>query len=53
MYRELSKEEIIKFTNKYFKEWNSDIRKVSVISYNGINEYLINDHYLYQVNKIW
>lgn len=47
MYKELSKEEIIVFTNMYFKEWGTDIRKVSVISYNGINEYLINDHCIF------
>ena len=51
MYRLLNKEEIEKFINIYFKEWGNDIVKVSVICYNGINEYLINDHYLFLINN--
>lgn len=47
MYKELNKNELKKFINMYFKEWENDIKKVSVISYNGVNEYLINEHYLF------
>lgn len=36
------------FTNKYFKEYGSDIRKVSYIIYDGVIEYLINDFYLFR-----
>lgn len=51
MYRVLEKEELNIFINKYFKEWGNDIKKVTKISYNGINEYLINDHYLYIIKE--
>lgn len=49
MYKTLNKKELKRFINKYFKEWNTDIKKVSVISYNGIDEYLINDHYVFSI----
>lgn len=51
MYKLLNEKEIKRFVNKHFKMWDKDIRKVSVISYNGIDEYLINDHYLFLVNN--
>lgn len=47
MYRILNSKEVNEFVNKYFKIWGEDIKKVSVISYNGINEYLINDAILF------
>lgn len=47
MYKELNGKELNRFVNKYFKEWNTDIKKVSVISYNNVDEYLINDHYIF------
>lgn len=47
MYRLLNKEEMIRFIDKYFREWNKDIKSVSVISYDNINEYLINGHYIF------
>lgn len=43
MYKVLNEKELEQFINKYFKIWNTDIRKVSVIEYNYIKEYLIND----------
>ena len=45
MYRELTEEEIQKFTKKYLPIWNEDIKKVSCISYRLTKEYLINGHY--------
>lgn len=47
MYRKLKDKELNNFVNKYFKVWGKDIRKVTVISYNATNEYLINDNYLF------
>lgn len=43
MYKVLNEKKLEQFINKYFKIWNTDIRKVSVIEYNNIKEYLIND----------
>lgn len=51
MYRVLSDKELKVFAKKYFKIWNKDIVKVSVINYNGINEYLINDAILFLSNN--
>lgn len=51
MYKELNKQELQVFIEKYFKEWSKDIKKVSMISYNGIDEYLINEHYLFRVEE--
>ena len=39
------------FIDKYFKEWDKDIFKVSVVEHDDIYEYLINEHYLFCVNK--
>lgn len=49
MYRLLNKDEIIKFAKKYLPMWTKDINKVSLISYHGVKEYLVNDHYLITV----
>lgn len=46
MYRELNSKEVKSFTNKYLKEWESDIKNVSVIKYRLTKEYLVNEHYL-------
>jgi len=46
MYRKLNSKEIKVFTKKYLKEWGNDIKKVSVIKYGFIKEYLANEHYL-------
>lgn len=47
MYKLLNKKEILRFINKYFKGWDKDIRSVSVISYDSVDEYLINGHYIF------
>ena len=39
------------FIDKYFKEWGKDIYKVSIVEYDDMYEYLINDHYLFCLNK--
>lgn len=46
MFKILNEQEMMKFTNKYLKEWKDDIEIVSSISYNGIIEYMVNHHYL-------
>ena len=51
MYKELNQKEINRFIKRYFNAWKNDIKKVSVICYNGIDEYLINEHYLYVVGN--
>ena len=45
MYRELSKEEIKKFTNKYLSNWEEVPTKISCITYHFVKEYLVNSHY--------
>lgn len=47
MYRILKDTELEEFINKYFSIWKQDIFKVSCIEYNGVKEYLINEHYLF------
>lgn len=47
----LNRIELKEFTNKYFKIYGCDIRKVSYIVYDDITEYLINDHLIYNVKK--
>ena len=42
----MSKEEIQKFANKYFKGFEKDIYKVSYFIYRNKTEYLVNDYYL-------
>ncbi len=49
MFTILNEKERKDFINKYFKVWEKDIWKVSRISYNNIDEYLINEHYLFLV----
>ena len=49
MYKILNEKELKVFINRYFKEYGNDIKKVSLISYKGINEYLLNDHYIFIV----
>lgn len=51
MYRLLSQKEMSNFALKYLPEWSQDIVKVSMISYHGTKEYLVNDHYLVTVNR--
>lgn len=51
MYTVLNEEEKSQFVNKYFKEWGNDIYKVSKITYKNITEYLINEHYIFQVKE--
>lgn len=46
MYRKLNSKEVKLFTNKYLKEWNSDIKEVSMLTYRLTKEYLVNSHYL-------
>lgn len=47
MYRLLNKKEMKIFINKYFRGWDEDIKSVSVISYDNVDEYLINGHYIF------
>lgn len=47
----LNRTEIKEFTNKYFKIYGYDIRKVSYIVYDDITENLINDHLIYNVKN--
>lgn len=47
MYKLLNEKELKEFVNKYFKEWGDDIVKVTMISYNKVEEYLINDAVLF------
>lgn len=49
MYKLLNEKELEVFINRYFKEYKNDIKKVSLITYKGINEYLVNDHYIFIV----
>ncbi len=54
MYHELSKKEIKKFIKKYmnpFDEYTKEINHISVIEYNGVKEYLINQKYLLKIYK--
>ena len=49
--KKLSRDEIIKFTNKNFPMYKGDIISVSYLEYNGITEYLVNEHYLFLVKN--
>lgn len=51
MLKQLNKDELKCFVNKYFKEWNDDIYKVTLMEHDDVLEYLVNDHYLFQVTK--
>lgn len=44
--KNLNDKEILKFTKKYLKTWENDVKKVSLIKYHGIKEYLVNEYYL-------
>ncbi len=46
VYYELSKKEIKQFAKQYLPMWENDIVKVTRISYKGVTEYMVNDHYL-------
>ena len=54
MYKKLNKKQIKRFAKKYLKDWQNDIYEVSLLKYNGIKEYLVNEHYFVLVynNKI-
>ena len=39
------------FIATYFSCWGDDINKVSVNEYSNLNEYLINDYYLFRIKK--
>lgn len=43
--RNLSKKEIIEFSNKYNLIWDIDIFEVSLLEYEDVKEYLVNDKY--------
>lgn len=47
----LNKEEINVFASTYLPIWKKDINSVSLIEYNGIKEYLVNEHYIVLVDK--
>lgn len=47
----LSEDEKELFVEAYFSSWGDDIKKVSLVEYGDINEYLINDHYLFLLMK--
>ncbi len=49
--KNLNRIEIKEFTNKYFKEYKEDIRRVSYIIYEDKIEYLVNENYLFTVEK--
>lgn len=51
MYEILSKEDMITFAEKYFPEFKKDIWKVSHISYGGVEEYLVNNYYIFNINS--
>lgn len=47
MYKSLNRKEMQRFINRYFKGWDEDIKSVSVITYDNVDEYLINGHYIF------
>ena len=47
----LNEVQMKKFVDKYFKEWGNDIFKVTLVEHDDIDEYLINEHYLFCINK--
>ena len=51
MFKVLNEEEKQNFVEQYFKEWKKDIWKVSLLSVNNIDEYLVNEHYLFLVKN--
>ncbi len=51
MYEILSNEDMLIFANKYFPKFKKDIWKVSHISYDDVEEYLINNYYIFNINN--
>lgn len=51
MYKKLNKKQIKRFAKKYLKDWQNDIYEVSLLKYNGIKEYLVNEHYFVIIDK--
>lgn len=47
----LNKEELEVFVDRYFKPFKGDIHSVSLIEHEDTYEYLVNEHYLFVVNK--
>lgn len=45
--KNMNRVEIYEFTQKYFKSYGKDIKRVSYIVYKDRTEYLINNHYLF------
>ena len=45
--KNMNRVELEQFTQKYFKEYGNDIRKVSYIIHDDRIEYLVNDWYLF------
>lgn len=39
------------FIATYFSHWGDDIKRVTMVEHDDIKEYLINDHYLYLIEK--
>ena len=50
MFKILNKREVKEFTKKYLGIWEGDIKNISCIEYDNIEEYLINGHYFYIIN---
>ncbi len=44
--KKLNEIEKRKFTKKYLPDWVGDVNEVSLIKYNCVKEYLVNNHYL-------
>lgn len=52
MYHTLTKKEMKGFIKKYlnpFDEYTKEINHISMIEYNGVKEYLINNKYILKV----
>ena len=49
--KNMNRVELEQFTQKYFKEYGNDIRKVSYIIHDDRIEYLVNDWYLFLIKK--
>lgn len=45
--KNMNRVELEQFAQKYFKEYNNDIRRVSYIIHDDRIEYLVNDWYLF------
>ena len=50
MFKTLDQEEMEKIIDKHFKLWKKDIFKITSNTFNGITEYMINEHYLFIKN---